>query len=136
MFTVLVSALVVVAHGLLYDHHMLLTATPFTLWGLTLAIFLAFRNNVAYQRFWEARTLWGELLIVSRNLARQSRVLLPSLPAEQRGRLVRLLVVFSYALRDMLRGQPTGADIQRVFGDEADTLPTSPTRCSVSPAAG
>lgn len=27
--------------------------------GSALAIFLAFRNNNAYSRWWEARTLWG-----------------------------------------------------------------------------
>ncbi|WYX19036.1 bestrophin family ion channel [Achromobacter xylosoxidans] len=49
-----------------------LGAVPLTLVGLTLAIFLGFRNSVAYERWWEARTLWGELLIVVRNLARQT----------------------------------------------------------------
>ncbi len=59
----LISSAVVAMHGTLCHFKVLLTATPFTLWGLTLAIFLGFRNTVAYQRFWEARTLWGELLI-------------------------------------------------------------------------
>jgi len=39
--------------------------------GSALAIFLAFRNNNAYNRWWEARTIWGNLLNNSRIFARQ-----------------------------------------------------------------
>ncbi|MBD9416403.1 bestrophin family protein [Pseudomonas sp. PDM16] len=126
MYTVLLSSLVVASRGLLNDHHMLLTATPFTLWGLTLAIFLAFRNTVAYQRFWEARTLWGELLIVARNLARQSMILLPELNRESRLSLARPLIGFAHALRDMLRGQPASDDTRRILSGDPHPLPSQP----------
>ncbi|MBD1552279.1 bestrophin family protein [Pseudomonas typographi] len=106
LFTMLVSSAVVAIHGTLFHFKVILTATPFTLWGLTLAIFLGFRNTVAYQRFWEARTLWGELLIVSRNLTRQSLSLLPGLAPEQRRSLAEGLVAFAQALRNQLRGDP------------------------------
>jgi putative membrane protein len=39
--------------------------------GSALAIFLAFRNNSAYSRWWEARTLWGSIINNSRIFARQ-----------------------------------------------------------------
>src|SRR5690606_20217540 len=35
---------------------------PFTLLGVTLSIFLGFRTNAAYDRWWEARKLWGQLV--------------------------------------------------------------------------
>ncbi len=38
--------------------------------GSALAIFLAFRNNSSYGRWWEARTLWGGIVNSSRVLAR------------------------------------------------------------------
>ncbi|HMQ46188.1 MAG TPA: bestrophin family ion channel [Saprospiraceae bacterium] len=38
--------------------------------GSALAIFIAFRNNSAYSRWWEARTLWGGIVNSSRVLAR------------------------------------------------------------------
>ncbi|WP_027348795.1 bestrophin family protein [Halotalea alkalilenta] len=119
LFTVLISSAVVAAHGTLYLHEVTLTATPFTLWGLTLAIFLAFRNTVAYQRFWEARTLWGELLIVTRNLTRQSLTLLPALSAQERLSLANTPVGFSYVLKDALRGVPPSADAERLLDDAA-----------------
>ena len=115
MFTVLISSAVVALHGTLYHYKVTLTATPFTLWGLTLAIFLAFRNTVAYQRFWEARTLWGELLVVSRNLARQCHTLVPGLSAEERRRLGDLLAAYCYALKDSLRAERLGADALRLL---------------------
>lgn len=109
LLVVLFSAVVVALHGRLYEYRMTLTATPFTLWGLTLAIFLAFRNTVAYQRFWEARQLWGELVVVSRNLARQSRTLLPGLAPQARVAIGERLVAYSHALKDGLRGERPGA---------------------------
>lgn len=39
--------------------------------GTALAILLGFRNNSAYDRWWEARRLWGGLVNDSRSLARQ-----------------------------------------------------------------
>lgn len=48
-----------------------LTPLPFQLSGLALGIFLGFRNNTSYDRFWEGRRLWGQMVNVSRNLTRQ-----------------------------------------------------------------
>ena len=30
--------------------------------GIGLSLFLGFRNNAAYERWWEARRLWGQLI--------------------------------------------------------------------------
>lgn len=120
LFTMLISSAVVATHGTLYHYKVILTPTPFTLWGLTLAIFLGFRNTVAYQRFWEARTLWGELLIVGRNLTRQLATFMPGLSAAERLPLVHTLIGFGYALRDHLRREPLSADVARLL--DAQTL--------------
>lgn len=44
---------------------------PFTIVGLPLGVFLGFRNNASYERFWEGRKLWGTLVNVTRTWARQ-----------------------------------------------------------------
>lgn len=88
-----------------------LGAVPLTLMGLTLAIFLGFRNTVAYERWWEARTLWGELLIVVRNLARQTVSLPVGLSTLERERMVHRLIAFAHALRHQLRGTAPGDDV-------------------------
>jgi putative membrane protein len=41
--------------------------------GTAIAIFLGFRTNSAYERWWEARKLWGSIGAESRNLVRQCR---------------------------------------------------------------
>lgn len=52
---------------------------PLAILGTALAILLGFKNNNAYDRWWEARRLWGQLVNQSRNLA--ARVLtLPAVP--------------------------------------------------------
>lgn len=122
LFTVLISSAVVATHGTLFNYHVVLTATPFTLWGLTLAIFLGFRNTVAYQRFWEARTLWSELSIVVRNLTRQSLSLMPDLAPQQRRHLLDSLMGFSYVLKDWLRGAKPGEDAIRLLGAEQQAV--------------
>uniref|UniRef100_UPI003567EA1E bestrophin family ion channel n=1 Tax=Psychrobacter sp. TaxID=56811 RepID=UPI003567EA1E len=38
------------------------SVAPFTLLGIALSLFLGFRNNASYQRWWEARGLWGQLV--------------------------------------------------------------------------
>ena len=53
---------------------MSLPLTPFTIIGATLTIYLGFRTNTAYGRWWEARTLWGGIVNQSRTLVRQAIV--------------------------------------------------------------
>lgn len=48
-----------------------LSELPFTMVGFALGIFLGFRNNESYQRFWEGRRLWGQLVNLSRSFSRQ-----------------------------------------------------------------
>jgi len=46
------------------------TFAPFTALGVAISLFLGFHNNASYSRWWEARTLWGNQIIVVRNLIR------------------------------------------------------------------
>jgi len=69
IFSLLVSLLVWV----LYRAAVPQASLPFSIaaiLGSALAIFIAFRNNSAYSRWWEARTAWGGILNASRVLAR------------------------------------------------------------------
>ncbi len=80
-------------------------AAPFTLLGVTLSIYLGFRNNAAYDRWWEARRLWGQLVYDIRNLARAGLALVPD--AGQ----VRTLLMDALAFCHFLRGQLRGVDV-------------------------
>ncbi len=49
---------------------LMISFTPVGVLGSALAIFIAFRNNSAYGRWWEARQLWGGIVNSSRVLSR------------------------------------------------------------------
>jgi putative membrane protein len=121
LVTTLLAVLVTVAGGRFGAHQFSLTTAPFTLMGLTLAIFLGFRNNSAYDRYWEGRKQWGELVLRSRNLARQCLTLIdPGQPCVRRPdddlstRMVRRAIAFCHALRHQLRGSDAGPDVARL----------------------
>lgn len=42
-----------------------------TVFGTIISLFLAFKTNEAYNRWWEARTLWGAMVNYSRSFGRQ-----------------------------------------------------------------
>lgn len=92
-------------HGRLFDTKITLTPIPFSLIGLALAIFLGFRNNATYDRWWEARKLWGELLIRARSLTRQWLCHVTPADEDQHRRQVYRLIAFTHALKHALRGE-------------------------------
>lgn len=69
------STILSIAVFFLYHHqHLEKVCLPFSIaaiLGSALAIFIAFRNNNAYNRWWEARTIWGGIINNSRIFARQ-----------------------------------------------------------------
>ncbi|NML43902.1 bestrophin [Ramlibacter sp. G-1-2-2] len=127
------ALLVTLSHGVLYHSKITLTSVPFTLIGLALAIFLGFRNSAAYDRFWEARRLWGDLVHRSRSFARQVQSLplfdKPVGPEDQddpRRLLMLRTIAFASALRHQLRGSDCNADMQRLLpADEAAAMNAS-----------
>jgi putative membrane protein len=117
----IVAILVTLAHGHLGQFKIPLGTVPFTLIGLPLAIFLGFRNSAAYDRFWEARKLWGEVVLRARNLARQCQSLIdgdgPARLAnggldDLRVRMTLRSAAFAHALRHQLRDTDSMADVK------------------------
>lgn len=82
--------------------------------GAALAIFAAFRNAAAYDRWWEARKLLGLVVVDTRALARQSRSYIAAAPDDEMPRRIALrCIAFFYVMRDFLRNQPIGEDTAR-----------------------
>lgn len=92
-------------------------AIPFTLIGLALSIFMSFRNNACYDRWWEGRKLWGALIIAARSLARQSA----TLDADTCRTILRGVCAFSGGLAAKLRGRDEAAAIAQWVNGAADT---------------
>ena len=87
---------------------------PFTLLGIALSLFLGFRNNASYQRWWEARGLWGQLVYDSRSFARQVLSFVDD--DTEAGRdaqrsMIHLTIAFSHAVRHRLRGTSPWQDV-------------------------
>lgn len=114
-----VSIFITLSHGRVFGYHIALTVAPFTLLGVSLAIFLGFRNSASYDRFWEGRKLWGQLLNIERSLVRQARSLAGYDERDPRMvRWVRLLVAFTHALRHQLRRTDPAVDLSRLLPAE------------------
>lgn len=91
-----------------------MSTAPFSLIGIALAIFLGFRNNASYDRFWEARKLWGMLLVSSRCLLRQAQTLTGREPGDPAVReLTSLLIALAYMLKHQLRHTSPDATLAR-----------------------
>lgn len=76
-------------------------AVGLTIFGVIISLFLGFRNHACYDRWWEARKLWGALVANTRHLSRDSHFLAPN----RREKLLLYMLVFVVLLRDRLRGQ-------------------------------
>jgi ion channel-forming bestrophin family protein len=82
-----------------------------TIVGTVLSLLLAFRSNQAYDRWWEARTLWGAIVNDSRTLARQvlsfTNNLYPGADDDYfRERFIRRQIAWCYSLGQSLRKLP------------------------------
>lgn len=112
------TILSVAVYFLYHNRHLEKISLPFSIaaiLGSALAIFLAFRNNNSYNRWWEARTIWGGIINSSRIFARQiianadSALSGGKVSGEQieayKKEMVHRQIAFAHALRLHLRGQ-------------------------------
>jgi putative membrane protein len=88
-----------------------------------LTIFLAFRTNAAYGRWWEARSLWGQLVNSSRALAVQFLTMLDDETEDPRrfplrNSLVLHQITFAHALRCHLRKQTALPEVKTLLGED------------------
>ena len=114
------AIVVTLSHGFFFSWKVTLTPVPFSLIGLALAIFLGFRNSAAYERFWEARKLWGDVIHRSRTLARQVSYLTnlamssyASEPEDTRMRMIRRTIGYAHALRHQLRESDASGELAK-----------------------
>lgn len=120
----LLGGLGAVALWRLPEHHwLMLPMAPLAVVGAALGIFVSFRTNSAYDRWWEGRKLWGRMINVSRHFATQVINYLPDDAVVVRRRIVHRHVAYVHALRCLLRGQDPLED-----ADFVRTVPDDPER--------
>jgi putative membrane protein len=92
--------------------------------SLVLGLLLVFRTNTSYERFWEGRKLWGSVVNLTRNLARQMWVAIETPQPgdyEAKATAVRLLPAFAIAMKLHLRGEPPDGELAELVGPERFT---------------
>ena len=75
IFFTILSSVVFYLFDILEYKYLTIPFTPLGVMGTALAFFLAFRNNTSYDRWWEARKIWGGVVNYSRSWGRQMMTL-------------------------------------------------------------
>ncbi|MDG2965677.1 bestrophin family protein [Pseudomonas extremaustralis] len=100
LLVTLLASVIVLVETLHPAYFSKLNATPFTLLGLSLSIFMSFRNNACYDRWWEGRKQLGQMVIEVRSLIRETQLIKD--PVERAG-LLRGVCGFAHGLIARLR---------------------------------
>lgn len=89
-----------------FPNHLFKEAAAAGYTSLILGVLLVFRTNSAYDRWWEGRRLWGQLVNDSRNLALKVKAYIPSsvVSDREKAEFGELIISFAYALKHHLRG--------------------------------
>lgn len=110
LFSVLTCLIAFLLHEFLLKKLFTFPAFIPTVLGTALAFFIGFNNNQAYDRWWEARQVWGSLVNNSRTWTRlllfntaSSNELNSDVWQEARGRMIKRHIAFLYALKGYLR---------------------------------
>lgn len=109
-----------------YFDQLAFPASDISVLGIAVAILLGFRNNEAYNRYWEARIAWGDLINYSRNFASQIMGYI-QLPIEKNQKLkdtsdihselIYRHLAFLNALRLQLRQEKTWDELKPYLSD-------------------
>lgn len=124
IFIALLGALVATVQQFYPDVFPNYSPAAFALLGVALSLFLGFRNNACYDRWWEARRQWGQLIVDARSLARQANAFIDDQAvggAAAKQRLLYLTIAFTHALRHQLRQSDGRADMEKYL-QESDSV--------------
>ena len=79
------------------------TISIHSLVGIVLGLILVFRTNTAYERWWEGRKLWGQLINCTRNAALKINAIVKD--KSDREQLREYLIIYPVVLKDHLRNR-------------------------------
>lgn len=102
IFVAMLASIIVAVEQLYPAMFSKVNATPFTLLGISLSIFMSFRNNACYDRWWEGRKAWGIVIAETRSFIRQSIIIED---AKEREVILLGLCGFAHALNARLRSE-------------------------------
>lgn len=80
--------------------------------GTVVSLLMAFRTAQSYERWWEARTIWGAIVNDSRTLIRQFIQFVPENSKEEVKQFAERQIIWTYALGQALRKEKFSRKIQ------------------------
>jgi ion channel-forming bestrophin family protein len=110
---IIITLYAVIVSILYQNYHLTRISIPISvpaILGTVISLLLGFRSNQAYDRWWEARHIWGAIVNESRTLARQVTSFTPMDNNNEelerfRQRIIRRQIAWNYALGRHLRKQ-------------------------------
>ena len=92
--------------------------------GTAISFFVAFFTAQAYDRWWEARKIWGELVNDSRSFGRLVSTIFPNSDAQPevaqiQDRLARRHIAYLYAVKSHLREEPQTESLALLSEEDA-----------------
>jgi putative membrane protein len=115
------KVLVMVAYSsfISYLYHFLpsiaLPIGPFEYAGLVMGLILVFRVNAGYDRWWEARKIWGNVVNQSRNFA----IIVANYPdtknTDKKVQLINYISALPYLMKNNLRGDASIEEIKHLI---------------------
>jgi len=79
------------------------TIAMHSLLGIVLGLFLVFRTNTAYDRWWEGRKLWGGMVNSTRNFSMKLNAYISPEDHEDRAWFAKMIPNFVFAMKESLR---------------------------------
>ena len=86
--------------------------------SIVLGLLLVFRTNTSYERFWEGRRLWGNLVNDARNMAWQIGAILNEVEPEDQAKriaVMRLVTALIVACKLHLRSEPVSSELEELM---------------------
>jgi putative membrane protein len=126
----MLSVAVVIAEELTGQVAGVLPDVPVVVLGSAIGIYVSFRTNSAYDRWWEGRKLWGQLVNSCRHLTAQVMAYLGGdALVDERRRLVERTIYYAHVLRCELRMENPASDIdlRRLDKERGMDIPTQGT---------
>ena len=116
VYTAIVCAIVIAVESL-FKFKLEMQIDSFEIAGAAISLILVLRTNAGYDRWWEARKLWGGIVNQCRNLAIDAKTYGPQTKEWQES-FIRMVAVFPYVCKANLRDEDPPAEVANLVGTE------------------
>lgn len=98
-----------------------LPISPFEYAGVIMGLILVFRVNAGYDRWWEARKLWGTVVNCSRNLAIIVTSYIDPSNRSEIDKMLSLIAAMPYLMKNALRGMTAAEEVKHLLSEDTYT---------------